>query len=233
LTLRRRWAGPEGLAWLGPGERAVHDRFHDPRHREGWLFGRLLAKELILATGADRLLPGHLAPDEIEIHSRDGLGRSVRPRALVRGRLQPWCLSIAHSDAAVMVALAQGPGWFIGVDLVSFQLDASESLSRWFSYSERRFVDRGAAAERGRRAAAVWAAKEAAYKAVGGATGFRPERIEARMTSDASSQVSVRYRDGGGPEPSTWCRVEIGLADGDVVAVATVLPDTPGGRVGP
>src|SRR5262249_47606884 len=108
-------------SWLGPSEREVLAGLKSPGRRVAWCCSRVLAKQLILeelwpATGQTPL-----SPTAIAIHSRDGLDRPVRPCVLLRGRVQPWTLSIAHANQSVLVAVSRVPGVAVGVDLVPLE----------------------------------------------------------------------------------------------------------------
>jgi phosphopantetheinyl transferase len=225
------------VAWLGQAEREVYDDLRDRGRREAWLFGRLLAKELILADLAGRSPTTRWDPAEIEIHSRDGLGRPIRPRVVVGGQLQPWSLSIAHSDTTVLLALTRQSAVSVGVDLASPVAAAARGLGSWFTPAERRWLDQCPAdgrdgpiwpAGRAWRAAVVWAAKEAGYKAIGATEGFSPGRIEVQPGRDGACLVTIDQ-----PGQRTRCRVDIGSAGDEVAAVATVTRNGPGPSISP
>jgi phosphopantetheinyl transferase (holo-ACP synthase) len=142
-----------------------------PIRREGWLYGRLLAKQL-LATQA-----GELDPSRIDVVSQDGLGRSVRPWVLEAGRTRVGVLSIAHSTRSVLTALATEPGVTVGVDLTAIGSVDERIVELWFRESERAWVASAGLTERARRAATIWALKEAVYKATNAGEQFRPAGI--------------------------------------------------------
>jgi hypothetical protein len=117
-ALRHAWTGSSGEAWLSAAEREVYANLRHAGRREAWLLGRLLSKELILNTMAAPLGgSGAMDPGGVEILSCDGLGRPTRPRVLLQGRLQPWSLSLAHSDRFVLVAFSEDPDLAVGVDV--------------------------------------------------------------------------------------------------------------------
>ncbi|MBM2813021.1 MAG: 4'-phosphopantetheinyl transferase superfamily protein [Chloroflexi bacterium] len=201
-VLLRAWRGAEAEDWLSPSEREVFAELRDPSRREGWLCGRLLAKRLILD---DVLAPSvgeeAIHPTEIDIHSRDGLGRATRPRVTLRGRLQPWALSIAHSDRSVLVALSRAPGVSVGVDVARL------------TPRERRWVH---SAGEMRLASTLWAVKEAIYKAVSYGEQFTPLRIE--VCPRAGGGYTYHW-DGAEPEAAHT----IHIADSDRETAAIVI----------
>src|SRR5574341_140922 len=126
-------------AWLSDAENEIHPRLRDVRRRDGWLRGRLLAKQLILTKAlAISEVETAISPREIQIHSCDGLGRPTRPRITLRGRLQPWSLSIAHCDGAALVAFSDDPGVMIGVDVVAPLTWSDGFVDLWFTEREQR-----------------------------------------------------------------------------------------------
>jgi phosphopantetheinyl transferase len=190
--LRRRWSGDAGVAWLSAAEREMHAVLSDSGRREAWLFGRLLAKQAIL----EEMMfltdeGGHIAPSDIQIHSRDGLGRPTRPRVFVHGRARPWSLSIAHSECSVLVALCAHPDWTVGVDLTPAQPLSDTFVETWFTPWERN----GPGSRNDRRPsdlwAELWAVKEAAYKALNTGERFAPRRLEVRVR--AGGGFDLRY----------------------------------------
>lgn len=130
-----------------------------------------------------------LALPQISITSRDDQGRSVRPHVSICGRSLPWSVSISHSQRAVLVAVSTAPEIVLGVDLTD--INAIEQMihrepqasapswttgfqKTWFTNREQEtLVDAGP-----ETTAAVWAVKEAVYKASNRGEGFAPRRIE-------------------------------------------------------
>ncbi len=216
-ALRRVWAGDGGEAWLSDPEREVYAHLHDARWREAWLFGRLLCKELILSTlVAARGGRGALHPGGVEILSRDGLGRPTRPRVLLHGRLQPCSLSLAHSDRFVLVAFCEDPDVAVGVDVTPIQSPGAGFLDLWFTPWERAWIW-AQSGQAPRRAASLWAVKEAFYKAVNRGERFAPERIEVHVDPLGGYAVPWYGSRSRGP-----CRVRVAAGSTDVAAVVTV-----------
>lgn len=212
--LLRAWRGGEAEDWLSPSEREVFTELRDARRREGWLCGRLLAKRLILD---DVLAPSvgeeAIHPTEIDIHSRDGLGRATRPRVTLRGRLQPWALSIAHSDRSVFVALSRALGVSVGVDVAPVQTWKDGFLEMWMTPRERRWVH---SVGEMRLASTLWAVKEAIYKALSYGEQFTPLRIE--VCPRAGGGYTYHW-DGAEPEAA----YTIHIADSDRETAAIVI----------
>jgi phosphopantetheinyl transferase len=159
-------------AWLGDSEREELSHWRHPQRRQAWLAARLLSKRLIL----EELLDIAPDPTEIQILSRSANGKGVRPKVLWRGHLQPWSLSISHTDQAALVALCTLPLFSVGVDLVKLESWSSGFLTSWFSPAERARVQR----TRPGLALEIWGVKEVIYKACNSGEGFAPSSIEVR-----------------------------------------------------
>lgn len=205
--------GCADTAWLGEAEREIYASFAAPARREEWLLGRSLAKELILEH-APR--PGGaatpLCPNEIQICSRDGLNRPSRPQIFLRGRLQPWPLSIAHSGDLLLVALSKRPQASLGVDIAPLQSWAEGSLEMWFTERERRLMKIDPALHPPSK---LWAVKEAVYKAVNRGEPFTPCRIEVRPQPGGAYTF---LRDGVAPRAAH--RIQAFASAGQLVAMA-------------
>jgi phosphopantetheinyl transferase (holo-ACP synthase) len=216
-ALRRSWPGSSGEAWLSDGEREVYAELRDARRREAWLFGRLLGKDLILSrVGAALGARGAGDPGRVEILSRDGLGRAIRPRVLVEGRIQPWALSLAHSDRFVLAVFSEEPGAAVGVDVTPVRPPGAGFLDLWFTPWERAWI-RAQGDGEARCAATLWAVKEAFYKAVNAGERFAPSRIEVRV--DALGRYAVRC---DGSRPGSPCGVHVAAAGEEVMAAVRV-----------
>lgn len=167
--LRRRLAALGGaeavLRTLDPAEQAEGDAWRDPGRREEWLLGRLLARRTIAWKH-----PG----TDVAILSLNAESRSDRPRVLVDGKDPGWSLSISHTDRGMLVAFADDGRTEVGADLVVPERFAPSFLAAWFTGDERRDLVGATDFD----AAAVWAVKEAVYKACQHGEGFAPRRIE-------------------------------------------------------
>jgi hypothetical protein len=177
--LRRLGTTLVARAWLGPCEREVYAQFRPSPRRDNWLLGRFLAKQLVLEqqrNGTLKTIGDHsVAPTRIEVRSGGARGRRLRPRLLVDGRLMPWSLSISHTERAVLAVLAVASGISVGADLVEPECYGRGFAELWFTPAERDYLrsdgDRGLAA-------ALWAAKEAVFKATSRGEPFRPQSLE-------------------------------------------------------
>lgn len=199
--------------WLAAAERAELARWQAPSRRTEYLAGRLAAKQVV------RRLVGQegLELSAIEIHSRDRYGRGGPPAVRIEGQPARWRLSIAHTQRGALAAACLCPYVPIGVDLVPGDWGDRSVIRFWFTPAERAWLAEGT----GWGAAAVWAAKEAAYKAAGRGDSFRPQAIEVRPLP--SGRLAVRYR--GLPHwPDLEIRIE--ALDGHVAAVALPTPET-------
>ncbi len=176
---RRQFADADaacwGCRWLSPTERQSYEQMGDLRRRSAFLFGRLLAKRLILSKCRD--LAGVAAlihPAAIDIDSGLSRGRRERPHVSILGQTFSWSLSIAHTDRAVLVALACEPGMTVGVDIVGPAKFGRGFAEMWFTAAERRTVQVAGS----ELATQLWAVKEAVYKAAGNGRPFAPRAIE-------------------------------------------------------
>jgi phosphopantetheinyl transferase len=223
-VLRRCWDGPRGVAWLSDCEREVYASWRDFRRRESWLFGRILAKQLILHEA--NVLPDAMRdihPAEIQIHSRDSLNRATRPRVLSHGQLQAWSLSIAHSDQSVLVALSVAPRVSVGVDVTPVQALSDGFVDMWLTPWERQWLHNQRDQGKLSMASALWAVKEAFYKAVNVGEGFAPCRIE--VCPRVCGGYGLRF---AGAEPDGLWRVHLIEADKEIAVIVTVVKPSSG-----
>lgn len=160
-------------SWLTESERFELTAWREAARTSQWLAGRWLAKRelapLIDAT-----------PLEIDIASRDTFGRGTVPRVCVRGRTWPGSLSISHAGEHVAVAIDSRHGHRIGIDVVVIQDRAAWSdgaLETCFSDDEQAWIRTGD--NLARRAARLWAVKEATYKATQRGESFAPSHWPA------------------------------------------------------
>ena len=150
--------------WLSLREHAILAAWRNPRRRRAWLGGRLVAKRVVQSRlAADARL------DEIEILAAAG----GRPAVLCRARSWPCPLSISHTEQGVLVAVG-APGDALGVDLTPCQAPNAGFVRLWFTPGETARLR----AEPWLRASALWAAKEALYKACNAGEGFDPRQCE-------------------------------------------------------
>jgi len=157
----------------------------------------------------------------IEIISRDRLGRGIRPRVLIAGRPVPWCLSISHTETAALVALCTAAEVAMGVDLVKIEPLGSGFGRAWFDADERELAA-GEDPNHPLETCCLWAAKEAAYKAINSGDSFAPRQIRVRKLADGS--YTCIYR---GVDLSSRCSIDTWLSTDHVAALAILSPQNP------
>lgn len=157
--------------WLTRGEREWLRSFGAPQRVRQWLGGRWLAKQILIT----RLASMSFRPCDIHVESRDGRDRAVRPQVFLRGRLQPWTVSISHSDHAIYVAATTRADAKLGVDVVPLQRLSKRFVDYWFTDYERQWCLRSADPC---AACLLWSLKEAYYKANNDGQPFAPRRID-------------------------------------------------------
>jgi hypothetical protein len=213
------------FSWLGADERAELGRLSDWRRRRQWLAGRWTSKLLIRReidgfSNDGRCDVGeHDDFSEIQISTRDARGRGRRPFITIGGRELPWSLSISHSERGVLVALAATDQCSLGVDLASKAAHDAGFLRLWFTPGERCWIE----ADPSRRAAVLWAMKEATYKAYQSGEGWSPRKIEVRPL--LHNRFACFFRDR--LLRSLWTDV---LDIDDQIAAVVCLPRTPESR---
>lgn len=153
--------------WLTESELSELATWRDSLRSRQWLAGRWLAKrQLMPLVNAARL--------NIDIASRDSFGRTTAPRVTVHGRSWLGSLSISHAGDHVAVAIESQPDRRVGIDVVAFESHDfnSKPLEFWFSPIEQNWIRQ--TGNGSRRAAQLWAIKEAAYKASQRGEAFAP-----------------------------------------------------------
>jgi 4'-phosphopantetheinyl transferase EntD len=173
--LHRRQAPGGEHRWLTPREQQVYARLRAGSRRATWLAGRMLAKRLIADyAAANRLELPTVDRARVEIDSGQ-LGQRLAPRIRIADQTLPWSLSISHSEHGVLVALADSPALCVGVDLVAPVRPGPGFSDLWFTPAERRWLCQSGDP---RWPSILWAAKEAAYKAINEEERFYPRQIE-------------------------------------------------------
>ena len=137
-----------------------------------------------------------------------------RPTAGYDSLGQTWPLSISHTDRGVLVALGHGRDTQLGVDLTPQQTFSPGFLRLWFLPAELDWLRQGNATQ---RAAFLWAAKEALYKALNHGEAFDPRHIEVLPGA------AYRYRG----QPLVGERLRSWSVDGQVAVVAVVRRPDP------
>jgi len=162
-------------SWLSAAERDEHARLRHAPRRVEWLAGRWLLKRML----QDRLLPaGDISNEsllDIVILSRDARGRGASPRALIDGRALAGHISLAHHDGDVWAAVSPTSEIRVGIDVVAARPVNRRVSSMWYTPREREWLARWSDHMLG---AAVWAAKEAVYKATNFGEPFSPALCE-------------------------------------------------------
>jgi phosphopantetheinyl transferase len=191
---------------LSDDERAELNHWRNPRRREEWLLGRVLARQLVAEELGDS--------SAIEILSRDGLGRSVRPIVTIAGQPLPVSLSISHTRLAVLVALCAVPGVSIGADLVPCAPLGNGLMEFWFDEQEQLLAENCGALE----ACRLWAAKEAVYKAANENDSFAPRQISLARAV-VGGEFRCTYR---GAALGDRCRISTWDCDEHFAVIAVV-----------
>lgn len=179
--------------------------WRNPRRRIAWLRGRMLAKQLIVAC-----LNRPETHARIEILSRDAHGRSSRPEVWCDGVRQSVVLSISHTDAGILVALAPGTG-ALGVDVTRLGELPGTISKTWFTRAEQ---DWAASDGSGGVASLIWAAKEAVYKACNRGESFAPREVEIRANGRIAYRGALRRE----------LRLQSWQIDRHIVALASSVP---------
>jgi len=173
--------------WLSAAECDVYNQWNDAQRRATWLGGRLLAKQLILDqlfANSNRSVVHH----EIEIHTGLPRNRRERPQISIAGRRLSQSLSITHTSRGVMVALATHSSLRVGVDLVEAKIFTPGFIRYWFTEAEQNWILQNGQPD---QVAAIWAMKEALYKACNEGEGFSPRSIQ--VLPSPSGSYSCRY----------------------------------------
>ncbi|HLA85126.1 MAG TPA: 4'-phosphopantetheinyl transferase superfamily protein [Thermoguttaceae bacterium] len=210
-----------GIVWRFAPLRKSRENVVVDQSRRSFLVARRLAKRLILSQ-ENRAEPGEAT---IDIVSRNRSGRGIRPEISIDGHPVSWCLSISHTDTAVLVALGAEPGVSIGVDLVKNEPLGPGFAAAWLDDEERCLAEAGDRLEVCR----LWAAKEAAYKAINRGDPFAPRRVQIRRS--AAGGYTCVYRD---IDLTGRCRINVWPCDDHLAALAVFHPSLhPCGPVNP
>lgn len=215
---------PNDDLWLTDEERDTLAGLHVPKRRSDWRLGRFTAKEAVRA----RLGPGAPAHREIGIRpAADGA-----PELLIAGAPAPLAISITHRAERSVVALAE-TGVALGCDLEVVEPRREAFLTDFFTAEEVAAITRAAPASDGRARAALvtrlWAAKEAALKALREGLRIDTRRIEVRPPVPASGALGwapltvVAHLD----TPRRLCGWSTTVADRALVVVADPPCDVP------
>ena len=178
---------PTPGSWLSDSELLVWSKMSARSRQRSWLFGRVLAKQL-LCERFDLNLVGH--PRRITICSLNSQSRGTRPRPTIDGVPMRCSMSISHTERGVLAVVAKDEPTFVGVDLVSQPVELRPGFLRtWFSPNEVSILSR---AENRMDSATLWCIKEAVYKACNRGERFAPRQIEVHVDSD--QRIRIQYR---------------------------------------
>lgn len=187
-------AAVEPSRYLAPSELLRDESISLPSARRQFRAGRIALKTAILAVKNSReaetiALEDAFRRDDyaaLEIGSRDDRNRGVAPKLCddaSRG-------SISHIATAAVAAYPLSSDDALGGDVVEFGSVRRNMLDLFFTESERAALnepDVWATDEQD----VVWAAKEAAYKAVSCELPFKPNLIEVEPDGDGRYRVRV------------------------------------------
>ncbi|MDR0328073.1 MAG: 4'-phosphopantetheinyl transferase superfamily protein [Planctomycetaceae bacterium] len=161
--INARFSGKENEI-LHPGEFDVFAKIRSQSYRESWFAGRVLTKNLYMQQSVP-VRP--IDWREIQIVSRNDAGRSVAPRLLAGGKETGFFFSLSHvADRVAVVALVDSFAG-IGCDLVLRGTTTQGIVNMFFHDDE--VQDQS-------NLDAVWAVKEAVYKACQCNESFQPRQ---------------------------------------------------------
>jgi len=183
LLVHRVWSQVFASMILGAAERqAFQARLLAPVPAALWLLGRSAVKDAV------RQLTGcNLCMADISI----GNDPSGQPRAAL-GQDAP-CVSIAHKPfAAAAAAASAARNLGVGVDLEPCTPPAMRACAAGLSPQENRLAEgAGGGKQANELRLALWTAKEAAAKALGGAVPFLGRRLNAARIDPARGMVEL------------------------------------------
>jgi 4'-phosphopantetheinyl transferase EntD len=201
--------------WLSPAEQDEFTRLRAARRRGEWLAGRWLIKGMLQRRVAeDSETTSRVELCEIEILSRDALGRGQPPRVVLAGRLLPWHLSLAHHSGIVWGAVSTDADLRVGIDVVPAEPIDLRADDLWFTPAELRWLRRSNDRLLG---ATLWSVKEAVYKATNRGEPFIPARIEVSQAAAGGFRWSRDGRPCG-----TDDALHVRQSGENIVAVASV-----------
>lgn len=212
---------PFGDRWLSEGERARLERLRIPKRRADWRLGRWTSKcavssYLNLPQDSESLAAVELRP-----------APSGTPEVFLHGRPAPVWLSLSHSHAAGLCAIAPAGVW-VGCDLEKVEPRSPAFLADYFTDEEQKLVAQTPAAFRDQVLTLLWSAKESALKALG--CGLRMDTRSVNVVPAAFPQTRagewhrVSAASAAGRAFSGWWRESCGL-------VRTVIADPPPRRL--
>ena len=158
---------------LSPRESEECLRMRSLSRRLAYQSSRQLGKQLLCQLSGQ-------CPSDVEILSRDIKGCGTRPRVLFRGQPTHWQVSISHKENVAMILATQRQDIRIGCDLEYRQTLGEDFRALWFTSLEQQWLKSDSSLQ----SATLWAAKEAAYKALNEGEAFSPKRFEVEPIGD-------------------------------------------------
>lgn len=192
------------LARLAPAERAEWDRLAAPKRRAEWLLGRAAAKAAVRALLASE---GRPAPDEAGIIIEMSAAGAPLVRPLDAGPAIAVSLTHGHGKGAGLARRTGAGGGLPGLDLERVRPRRRGTFRFYLDEAERAWVashagpdedppQDGPPSARDRASIALWALKEAAFKALQPPRGTGLLGVRAALLGPLEAQgglAEVRY----------------------------------------
>ncbi len=157
--------------WLSPAEAELATEFRSAKHRDRWLAGRWLAKQVL----SEAIPNNHFSASDLHIQTRNERGRGTRPRVFAQGRLQPWSVSISHSNTSIYAVASTCSDIRVGVDIMELSTTSSSVADFWFTPAERQWCRQS---QDRHSTSLIWSLKEARYKAENQGEPFIPLQVD-------------------------------------------------------
>jgi phosphopantetheinyl transferase len=186
------WMQVLAQAILSRREREVWKQMEaTTKRRKDWLLGRIVAKDALRQTLAERGLA--LAPADIEIMA-DANGKPVVQGMWTSAAGGAPALSLSHTEGMAVALVGSGPGG-LGVDV-----EPLERLDEWqyhavFTVEEQALLAAVGEQSAGEWPLRLWCAKEAVAKARGQDSVSIPSSLLVVDCNAATGEVRVRVRD--------------------------------------
>lgn len=182
------WCQTELAATLSPDEQARAQRFHFDLHRQRFIAGRGILRNIL-----GRYLGK--APRELEFCYSD------RGKPSLAGSNSSVCFNLSHSQSLALYAIARRP---IGIDLEYIRPldDALKLAQRFFSQSEYAFIQALPPDQKQKAFFQLWTCKEAYLKATGeGLAGLG--QVEVSLTRCRAPELHL-IGENSSPEQHPW-----------------------------
>ena len=169
----------EGL--LSPAEFQKFSTFRFAKRRNEWLLGRWAAKALAHSLPAYQ----QYTLNQIEIHNAPQGAPHIQ---LPDGMTPEDCLTISHSDASALCALATGPDVRIGADLEKIDARTETFVLDYFTPAECQLVKVYSDETRAVVVTLIWSLKESMLKALGVGLRWDTRAVEVSGLQDSLSE---------------------------------------------